>query len=85
MSDNCQIEICGGCCCACQFHVEDLEHCATNSQLREQTMRCICKEHKGYACIVQMQETGSIFSGWSKHGMCEMFLLKRTQDVSRKE
>jgi len=74
MSEECQKAEHNGCCCNCKFHAVDLEHCVTNPTLRKHVGHC--STPKGYACTVQMQETGKIFSGWSQHGLCEMFYRK---------
>ena len=59
------------CCCNCENHLEDFNHCTT---IKEPHDKCVCNEHKGWICRMQFDDTGYIryHSDWSEHGMCEM-------------
>jgi hypothetical protein len=69
----CMLPKFGSCCCNCRWHVEDFHHCTTARDLREQTKKCVCGEHKGWICMAPEDRA---HSGWSEHGMCEMHEAK---------
>lgn len=73
MSEECCIGEWQGCCCKCQWHEEDFEHCTTNPALRDENGTCICNIHKGWICQIPGDHS---FSGWPEHGYCEMFKEK---------
>ena len=61
----------GSCCCNCANHYEDRHHCTTKPN-RENG--CCCSEHKGWICLISFEgEKPIAHSGWSEHGMCEMW------------
>ena len=59
------------CCCGCRWHIEDFHHCTTVAERDE----CVCSQHKGWICMPPESERAH--SGWSEHGMCEMWTAKQ--------
>jgi len=81
MSDECALPQFGGCCCKCRYRLTDYHHCTTSPALREKKGGCVCSEVKGYICHPP-EFDGRAYSGWSEHGMCEMFAARKEQDES---
>jgi len=67
MNEQCSIEEWGGCCCNCKNHLEDFHHCCTVEGRLPGT--CHCNKHKGWICQVE----DHAYSGWTKHGYCELY------------
>lgn len=66
---NCEKDIPGvGCCCVCIHHHPDYSHPLTDGKRMS--------EQRGWVCYPPEFE-GAVFSGWSEHGICEMFTDKR--------
>lgn len=62
----------GECCCSCRYHLEDFHHCTTMLD-RPTPGFCVCNQHKGWICSVEANYNGHYHSGWSEHGLCEMW------------
>ena len=60
----------GRCCCGCRYHVEDFHHCTTVKE----TPNCVCSDHKGWICMPP--DFHGAHSGWSEHGLCELWTPK---------
>lgn len=73
MSECVKVEWKGSCCCSCKFHLQDFHSCVTDWQRHKAENRCICSEPKGWICACESLENGHYHSGWSEHGMCEMW------------
>ena len=53
----------GQCCCNCRFHLVDCSHPNTDGKS--------IMEQRGWIC--NPPEMYNAFSGWGKHGLCEMW------------
>ena len=73
MIDCCKYQFKDKCCCNCQHHLQDFYHCTTDWQRHISEQRCICNEPKGWICASEAVENGHYHSGWTEHGMCEMW------------
>lgn len=62
------------CCCGCRWHIADYHHCTTV----ENRTGCVCSQQKGWICMDPESERAH--SGWSEHGMCEMWMPKKHND-----
>lgn len=64
---KCQLENMQGCCCQCHWRLTDHSHPDTDGKSMS--------EKRGYICIAftQMEAMDVAHSGWSEHGMCELF------------
>lgn len=71
----CCVPTLGHCCCGCRWHIEDFHHCTT---VKERD-HCVCSEHKCWICLAPEMD-GFAYSGWSEHGMCEMWMPKQHND-----
>lgn len=69
MSDCTMAEYKGMCCCSCKFHLQDFHHCTTV----EERECCVCGQPKGWICAGESVENGHYHSGWTEHGLCEMW------------
>ena len=60
----------GECCCNCANHFKDFHHpCTTGESIMKQ---------RGWICFIDSDEDPCImFSGWSEHGMCELWRQKK--------
>lgn len=71
----------GECCCNCANHYEDFYHCTSNPKPEgydKDNHECICNVHKGWICLISLEgERPNAHSGWSEHGMCELWTPKR--------
>jgi hypothetical protein len=64
MKEKCQKkEWRGKCCCSCKYHLKDMSHPTTDGK------RCV--KQRGWVCAPP--EMNGVFSGWTKHGLCEMW------------
>jgi hypothetical protein len=70
MADNveCYLKLYGQCCCTCLNHLTDVTHPITGEKSHG--------EFKGWICFPPEFE-GKAFSGWSEHGMCEMWSKRK--------
>lgn len=75
---ECCIEKFKECCCTCNNHVRDYEHCTTNPLLRMEKKTCICSISKGYICTAPEME--GMHSNWGEHGLCEMWYKKNKKE-----
>jgi len=70
MESNCEKEGepgLGRCCCNCANHFEDRHHpCTTGESITKQ---------RGWVCFVD--DECVMFSGWSEHGMCELWKQRK--------
>jgi len=66
------------CCCKCQHHLIDYEHCSINTKLRDKTGSCICNIQKGWICVnPEIFKGKGGASGWPEHSIgCEVYLKK---------
>lgn len=69
----CQIPRWRSCCCTCRYHVRDYHHCTTSKELRERFGGCVCTIPKGWVCLAPETDGRGVYSGWTEHGMCEMW------------
>ncbi len=72
MADKCALEThpdLGGCCCQCKYLMIDASHPMTDGGN--------VLTQRGWACagFVFCEATPVVYSGWSEHGMCELFEL----------
>jgi len=56
----------GKCCCTCANHFKDYSHPGTDGKK--------ASEQRGWICC---PEPGHAYSGWTEHGMCEMYWKKK--------
>lgn len=69
----------GECCCNCKNHLEDLYNCNTSPKpldYDKNNHKCVCGEHKGWICSINIEGKTYSYSGWSKHGFCEFYIRK---------
>lgn len=71
MNEKCCLPQFNSCCCTCQYRLTDHYHCTTASEMRKEKGGCVCGTFKGYVCAAP--EMPVVYSGWSEHGMCEMW------------
>lgn len=71
MDECCKDEFKGKCCCSCAHHIKDFYHCSTGS-IKMIGESCLCNQPKGYVCALRLSE-GIVYSGWTEHGLCEMW------------
>ena len=76
MDECCKPQFRGECCCNCRHNLQDFYDCTTTKQHEG----CVCNQPKGYVCALRLNE-GIVYSGWTEHGMCEMW--KRQERVIR--
>lgn len=73
MSDACMLKSrWRGCCCNCRYHLCDLSHPATDGGRITKSRGWICAPPEIFSNGVP-----AAFSGWTKHGMCEMYSGKK--------
>lgn len=87
--DNCEKKHWNNkCCCNCGNHLEDFYHCTTNPR-PDGVEGCVCSVHKGWICSIVFDDgTARNHSGWSEHGMCEMWIPQENTirvNVTRKD
>ena len=64
----------GQCCCSCKFHLQDFHHCSVDSaKIISDSPGCLCNIPKGWICAGEAVENCRYHSGWTEHGMCEMW------------
>lgn len=70
---DCQIKRRGECCCICRYHLRDIHHPSTD------VPRELWFEHKGWVCAAFLidRERPSVCSGWTNHGLCELFQVNK--------
>ena len=70
----------GECCCNCGNHHKDFHHpCTTGKE---------CTTQKGWICIIDEKGDGMdlwAHSGWSEHGLCEMWRPKEKKKEKEKK
>lgn len=75
MSDACCLQEFKSCCCTCASRLTDYHHCTTSPELRKEVGGCVCDIVKGFICMAP--ELNRQYSGWSEHGMCEMWSKRK--------
>ena len=51
---------------------DSFHHCTTDWDRHIKENRCLCSDPKGWVCAARINEK-IMYSGWSEHGMCEMW------------
>lgn len=71
-SSVCSLAEYNACCCTCRRHIPDYSHPITDGKR--------ISEQRGWVCMPLefcAEEGPIVFSGWPKHGLCEMYEEKK--------